>query len=1159
MGPEPRRTHRSLVLAALVAALVVIAAVFVTRGGIHRGTPPAATARFSPATPPIATATARPASVAETILARHVDGDGLLDFEGVLELFSHAVTPLPGVTVPAGDPDPPGNWGELALDAMPSHFDELSPAQRDIVLDYYRPAPGTTPITVDLHAAQDKTGALRSAGHFVHAALLTPPPAPNGPPLATQVAIGADIRGAIIAEGAKLGHVIGDPPTDAKANVQIIFTSAPGAAWIRGSNGPLSSDGSGHTLGPLTNCTVFVGPAIWANWGPTPLQIAQIYHEVFHCYQAFVTGHDQVAVMDAMPMWVREGGADWAASSITGFDEPAFRAYLTTPARGLAQRTYDGVGLFFQLEYLGRPLWPAWWQVWTDASVGPWPTANWFNHIAGPQYNAVSQSWGSSFYKQPTYGQAWDVTAAHQTATNTLKPDSFTGGQQTVAAVPYATSQMTVAPQPAGTEVIIAASSPMRLIDGSSQELVNTDVTVLCWDNCSCPNDSELASSLFHVKGPVNWAMTALAPGGQAEFMSLPIGVICKAKKTTYHPPPPNPCPVSCPGSNGDPHLVTVDLRRLEFQAAGEFTLLRSSDGRFEVQVRQEPFANSTAGAAINTAVAVRVRDHRVSAYLKGDALETHVDGKVVTSTASLGGDGRFVLYERGFEAEAADGSSVWGLSLGKYGINLIVLPSAALADRGVGVLAHVPPGAALPPLPDGKTMPYGAPAADEYEFRYGPFAQAWRVTDQSSLFDYDAGKSTASYTVAGFIPELGSARPLVLDPVARASAESACGSVSQVELRNACVFDVTVTGQHGFVSGYRAAETFARRGATAATDAYWGPKAGAPAPAVNLTAGATQLMTNIIGMSGSVLAPDGAVYAAVTQGTPGNSSTLLVAIDPGAGKVRAQAKLDAPAGTATGVAMAGGSVWVVASSFTSTGRSCKAVRLDPATLAVQATIPLQVCPSASPAIAASDGGVWVQQPVGGPAGNGELWRIDPSTNQVAAKIAVPTRNLTQAGMLLIGGELRASPAAVFWRDGANLYRLRKPWTTVEDIAAARGGLFVVGETAVVETRPGRMEMYGGALAPVGADIIGYLAGADTAQIYVSKPGSDGSQLWREPLSGGPPSLAAAVTATVAPWLASADDPRTPLWFTRNAVLTVVPRPAPGGSMGLYLVVTPLR
>jgi hypothetical protein len=1182
--PAPSSHVRTATLVVLGAVLLGIAALLVVRGWGHHGAAPTTPAPATASATPVATragAGSTTPSVPEIILSRHMDSDGVLDLEGILELFSYAVAPLPGVTVPSGGPDSTGDWAELALESIPPHLDELSQAQRDVVLPYYQPAAGTTPMSIEAGAATGGgSAAARRHGHVEQAAFFVPPDPPPAatPTLAVQVAIVTDIRGAVTAEAGKLGHAIGDAPTSGSpADVHVVFADKDlplgngkvGAAWTVGSHGPLNRDGTGNFSGGVTNCTIFVGPIIWAHWGPTPLELAQMYHEVFHCYQDFVIGHFTAAVAGGQPAWEKEGGATWAGASMTGYDEPAFGTYLGEPGKPLAQHSYDAVGFYFELEYLNRALWPEWWHVWTDAAIGGWSTTDWFTNITGPAYGTLDASWGASFYKDPGYGHAWDVTAPHQMSTSTVKPTGFSGGQQAITAPPYSTSQVVVFPQPAGTAVGISATGTTRLVDGSNQELVNASLIVLCWDNCSCPSDSPLGKLLFHVSGQVKWAMTSLAGGAQALLVTVPIADVCKAKKDDYPPPPPNPCPVACPGSNGDPHLVTVNLRRLEFQAAGEFTLLRSTDGRFEVQVRQEPVASRSVGATVNTAVALRLGAHRVGAYLKGDALETRVDGKVVTSTTDLGGDGRFVLHGSGFEADAPDGTSVWGLPIGHYGINLIVLPSAALRDHGAGVLARIAPGTALPPLPDGTTLPYTSASTDLYQFRYGRFADAWRVTDRTSLFDYDAGKSTASYTVTGFVPELGATprvglqplgpvHPVVLDPAQRASAESVCGPVGTAELHDDCVFDVAVTGQNEFVAGYTAVATFGSRGPAAV---YWGPKTLAAPPTVRATPGSTKLLADIMGMSGSVLAPDGALYATVDEGAPGNHTTQLVAIDPVAARVRAQAKIDATAGAATGLAFADGSVWVVASTFTSTGTSCRVVRMDAASLKVQASVPLQVCPSASPAIAASDGGVWVQQPVGGSGAQGELWRMDPSTNQIAGKVAVPNGQLTKAGMLLLGGSLRASATAVFWNNGPNVYRVRAPWSTAENLTGTLGLLYPAGDAALIERGPGMVDLFGAGPGRGGELAIpGRLVGTDGAQVYFDRPGTGGSeQLWSVPLSGGTPALVAEVPAgTAAPWNDS-NDPRTPLWFAGRTLLTVVPLPESGGKLALYLVVVPLR
>jgi hypothetical protein len=73
---------------------------------------------------------------------------------------------------------------------------------------------------------------------------------------------------------------------------------------------------------------------------------------------------------------------------------------------------------------------------------------------------------------------------------------------------------------------------------------------------------------------------------------------------------------------NGDPHVHTVDGKRYDFQAVGEFTLLRDREG-MEIQARHwpvetaMPITDSYTGlkscVSVNTAVAARVGSHRIA------------------------------------------------------------------------------------------------------------------------------------------------------------------------------------------------------------------------------------------------------------------------------------------------------------------------------------------------------------------------------------------------------------------------------------------------------------------------------------------------------------------------------------------------------------------
>ena len=61
----------------------------------------------------------------------------------------------------------------------------------------------------------------------------------------------------------------------------------------------------------------------------------------------------------------------------------------------------------------------------------------------------------------------------------------------------------------------------------------------------------------------------------------------------------------------GDPHLVTLNGFHYDFQGAGEFTLVRSDDGRLDVQVRQQPQLALSNQVSFDTAVAMLVAGTR--------------------------------------------------------------------------------------------------------------------------------------------------------------------------------------------------------------------------------------------------------------------------------------------------------------------------------------------------------------------------------------------------------------------------------------------------------------------------------------------------------------------------------------------------------------------
>lgn len=276
--------------------------------------------------------------------------------------------------------------------------------------------------------------------------------------------------------------------------------------------------------------------------------------------------------------------------------------------------------------------------------------------------------------------------------------------------------------------------------------------------------------------------------------------------------------------NDGDPHITTVDGVHYSFQAAGEFVSL-SDGGSLQIQTRQTPVATTfTPGpdpydglatcVSINTAVAARVGAHRVTFQpnLSGvpdpSGLQLRVDGVLKTLGANrltLGAGGSVLSSAGGgIEIDFPDGTVLivtpgWWVSQSKWYLNLSVFHTPA----SEGIMGAIAPGGWLPALPNGSSLgPMPASLHQRYVELNQQFAGAWRVTPTTSLFDYAAGTSTATFTLSGWpresqaclIPKTPPVKPL--DPRV---AKELCRPVAGKAMNADCVFDVRVTGEPGF------------------------------------------------------------------------------------------------------------------------------------------------------------------------------------------------------------------------------------------------------------------------------------------------------------------------------------------------------------------------
>jgi FtsP/CotA-like multicopper oxidase with cupredoxin domain len=286
---------------------------------------------------------------------------------------------------------------------------------------------------------------------------------------------------------------------------------------------------------------------------------------------------------------------------------------------------------------------------------------------------------------------------------------------------------------------------------------------------------------------------------------------------------------------NGDPHIHTVDGKYYDFQAAGEFTLLRDDERRLEIQVRQTPVPTATpvtdpnsglkTCVSVNTAIAARIGAHHISFQpmrLGGRELQLFLDGKLAKLTA-VGYDlegGRVTAFAAGSTMALRvdyDNQTVLIATPWFWSSNNIWLLNVTVAhtDADMGLMGRIPPQTWLPLLSNGASVgPKPLDPHDRYIALYRTFADAWRVTDKTSLFFYAPGTSTQTFTDRDWPAEeppcekvkpefqIPGANP-PRDGIKEEDAEWICNPVTIDDLHRGCVFDVATTGDKAFVQLY--------------------------------------------------------------------------------------------------------------------------------------------------------------------------------------------------------------------------------------------------------------------------------------------------------------------------------------------------------------------
>ncbi len=389
-------------------------------------------------------------------------------------------------------------------------------------------------------------------------------------------------------------------------------------------------------------------------------------HEVVHCYQDEVFSEAEIS--QTVPAFITEGSATYLATSYAGYGEPGTASFwsegwLGIPGRDLTARNYDAVGWYSLVAHItGDDLWSKMVDAWRAFESGG---SSAFISTLGGGSVAVEKAWGASMVNQPTWGDAWTTPGigVPMGAQPAVVADVLgaIGGSNGGTLQPWAAVIDKESSVPDGLLEISVSGGYASVHDGSGHSDLGFTDAVFCVGSKPCQDTDVSCTSggtplnLAPLAAPFTLAVNSTA--ADARYTITSIASPGNRATPVDLPPSAGDCNPAPPGngtavaySEGDPHLATFNDGALDFQAAGEYTLVESRDHSLEVQVREQP-VNGSSSVAEDTAFAMLIAGTRLevdagtSARLLVNGAVTHLDG---TTVRSLPGGGRVHADEPG-------------------------------------------------------------------------------------------------------------------------------------------------------------------------------------------------------------------------------------------------------------------------------------------------------------------------------------------------------------------------------------------------------------------------------------------------------------------------------------------------------------------------------
>ena len=315
----------------------------------------------------------------------------------------------------------------------------------------------------------------------------------------------------------------------------VTLVEAPASPAANGDT--VCQDAGGHELGAPVRCTITIyGGAHHSEEEDR----AVVAHEVFHCFQAQMSG--TISHFNHEAPWLVEGSAAWVQSDLVPHDpyDEFWKGYLLHPTRPLFSRSYDAIGFYAHLSSSAIQPWSVFRKMFAASS-----SANAYQEAVNGSL-AFLDNEASVFFRNRSLGSEWEQDDQQSAIANAnvpppisvrYKPSALTVARQTIplAVAPYADGAYTVRLS-AQVMIVRVLTGNVRIrstdTDGVNEVIPNS--LAVCRPGvsaCRCPQES----SLEHFENG-NLAITGGPEGASLKVVGLSLEQFCN------HVLPARPC-----------------------------------------------------------------------------------------------------------------------------------------------------------------------------------------------------------------------------------------------------------------------------------------------------------------------------------------------------------------------------------------------------------------------------------------------------------------------------------------------------------------------------------------------------------------------------------------------------------------------------------------